>query len=298
MKSPPRCIATILTTLLLSCFMSAQATHVTAKSKPNVTSMLSALTVQDEVATGYLRSKFRHWIDVDKDSCNTRNEVLIAESTAATKIASKCSIKSGKWLSKYDNIQVTKAKDLDVDHFVPLNEAWQSGAYNWDDATRTAFANDLGYAGSLIAVSAKSNRSKGDKDPNRWMPNHKSYRCEYLANWVAVKYRWSLSVDASEKKFLVSEVKKCGAKAKVSVPKRVSVVVIATSPKESTPPTQTPVPVVPATPTPVASQSSDNDPRYSSCTAAKGAGYGPYRRGVDPEYEWYTDRDSDGIVCE
>jgi len=43
---------------------------------------------------------------------------------------------------------------------------------------------------------------------------------------------------------------------------------------------------------------SSADPRFKTCAAAKRAGYGPYRRGVDPEYAWYQDRDHDGTVCE
>lgn len=40
------------------------------------------------------------------------------------------------------------------------------------------------------------------------------------------------------------------------------------------------------------------DPRFRYCSHAIGAGYGPYYAGKDPEYEWYNDRDGDGIVCE
>lgn len=43
---------------------------------------------------------------------------------------------------------------------------------------------------------------------------------------------------------------------------------------------------------------SGNDPRFPTCGAANDAGYGPYRKGVDPEYSWYQDRDGDGVVCE
>ncbi|MEV0385786.1 thermonuclease family protein [Nonomuraea sp. NPDC050643] len=57
------------------------------------------------------------------------------------------------------------------------------------------------------------------------------------------------------------------------------------------------------TPTPTSSSTpnnppSGNDPRYKTCAEANAAGYGPYRRDVDPEYAWYQDRDGDGIVCE
>jgi len=41
-----------------------------------------------------------------------------------------------------------------------------------------------------------------------------------------------------------------------------------------------------------------SDPRFDTCRAANAAGYGTYRRGVDVEYDWYQDRDHDGVVCE
>ncbi|HEX7474251.1 MAG TPA: HNH endonuclease family protein, partial [Candidatus Limnocylindrales bacterium] len=94
---------------------------------------------------------------------------------------------------------------LDIDHVVPLAEAWDSGAYRWDAARRRAFANDLGVSWSLIAVSAASNRSKGDKDPAEWLPPLASYRCQYLAVWVAIKTRWNLAVDAAEKSAIAGE---------------------------------------------------------------------------------------------
>lgn len=42
----------------------------------------------------------------------------------------------------------------------------------------------------------------------------------------------------------------------------------------------------------------ETDPNYGTCTKANAAGKGPYRRGQDPEYDWYQDRDGDGVVCE
>ncbi|WP_202876687.1 thermonuclease family protein [Ornithinimicrobium kibberense] len=40
------------------------------------------------------------------------------------------------------------------------------------------------------------------------------------------------------------------------------------------------------------------DPQFGTCKEAIANGYGPYVVGVDPEYHWYRDADSDGIVCE
>ena len=254
-------------------------------AKPAV--LLTKLKVQAESGSNtYKRSYFKLWIDADHDGCNTREEVLIAEGIRSVAIGSGCAISSGRWTSAYDVQSVTVAKSLDIDHMVPLHEAWESGARNWSAATRESYANDLGYPHSLIAVSATTNRSKGDKDPNNWMPPSAAFACQYVGRWVAVKYRWSLSVDPAEKSFLTKKLKSCGSKANVAMPAKMKIVFS----KAPTANSSAGSGVVPS--------SGGNDPRYSSCSKAKAAGYGPYRKGIDPEYSWYTDRDKDGIACE
>jgi uncharacterized membrane protein YhaH (DUF805 family) len=160
--------------------------------------LVSRLRVEPEVQSGYDRDLFRHWIDADGDGCDTRREVLIAESTTPVSIGSGCSLSGGTWYSAFDGVTTTDASSFDIDHFVPLKEAWDSGAHAWDSGTRQRFANDLEYAGSLIAVSASSNRSKGASDPSEWLPPNRSYWCVYLVTWVEVKLRWNLSADPGE----------------------------------------------------------------------------------------------------
>jgi hypothetical protein len=179
--------------------------------------LLNALPMDNFPAShnGYQRSYFKHWTDANHDGCDTRAEVLKAESTVSVTRNSSCTIMTGKWWSAYDNVWFTAASKLDIDHFVPLSEAWKSGAFKWTSIRREAFANDLGYALSLIAVSSGTNRSKGDQDPESWMPPSRTYWCTYAATWVAVKYRWVLTVDSGEKTQLRSILNGCGP---VSVP--------------------------------------------------------------------------------
>jgi uncharacterized membrane protein YhaH (DUF805 family) len=160
--------------------------------------LLSRLRVEPEVQAGYDRDLFRHWVDADGDGCDSRREVLIAESTTPVSVGSGCSLSGGTWYSAFDGVTTTDASSFDIDHFVPLKEAWDSGAHAWDSGTRQRFANDLEFAGSLIAVSASSNRSKGASDPSEWLPPNRSYRCVYLVTWVEVKLRWNLSADPGE----------------------------------------------------------------------------------------------------
>ena len=168
--------------------------------------VLSALPVRAANTSGYARSKFRHWI-TQPDGCSTRETVLIRDASRVE--ARGCRVVSGQWFSPYDATTSTSASRLDIDHMVPLKEAWVSGAAGWSAARRQSFANDLGWPGSLIAVSASSNRSKGDKDPARWMPANKAYWCTYLFDWIDVKYRWELSVDPAEKAAITEDLAGC-----------------------------------------------------------------------------------------
>ncbi|MGY3056663.1 hypothetical protein ACVWZD_000907 [Streptomyces sp. TE3672] len=92
---------------------------------------------------------------------------------------------------------------------VPLAEAWDSGAPKWDADRRMRYANDLGAERSLVAVTAKTNRSKADKDPSEWMPPADSAKCTYLADWTATKLRWKLSADERERAALETLAKGC-----------------------------------------------------------------------------------------
>ena len=159
---------------------------------------------------GYSREQFRHWNKGlnPTDGCDTRKEVLLAEALEAPEIGPKCALTGGRWWSEYDQKWVTSAKDLDVDHMVPLAEAWDSGAADWTAARREAYANDQGAPNSLIAVSGSSNRSKSDKDPAAWLPVPED-QCKYTVDWVADKLRWSLSADAAEHEALSRLAEAC-----------------------------------------------------------------------------------------
>ncbi|KGA11013.1 MAG: hypothetical protein GM46_4595 [actinobacterium acAcidi] len=168
-------------------------------SDPTALSVLATIAVQNEYKTGYSRSLFKHWTDANGNGCDTREEVLIAESQSKPQVdAYGCKVIEGDWLSPYDNVMHTNPSDLDIDHMVPLKEAWDSGAWNWTAAQRQTFANDLSDPRALIAVTAGQNRSKSDRDPSNWIPPQKSYVCTYLSEWVAIKAKWKLSMDQSE----------------------------------------------------------------------------------------------------
>ncbi|MEU2763222.1 HNH endonuclease family protein [Streptomyces sp. NPDC007094] len=176
------------------------------------------IPVAEEQRTGYERDSFKHWVDEDDDGCQTRQEVLIAEAVTVPKQGDRCAISGGSWTSYYDEVEVTDAKKLDIDHMVPLAEAWDSGAHDWTPERREAYANDLGSERSLVAVTAKTNRSKADKDPAAWMPPAESATCTYLVDWTATKLRWNLSADETEQAALLELAEPCAESSVVYEP--------------------------------------------------------------------------------
>jgi hypothetical protein len=142
--------------------------------------------------------------------CRDTRAVVLARSSssAVTYAAGGCTVAGGDWWSSYDGTRHVVAGELDVDHLVPLEEAWTSGAASWDRAARVAYANDL-RPGHLVAVSASLNRSKGARDVAEWRPPASAASCQYAIDWIQVKFRWHLSVDDAERRVLEELLGSC-----------------------------------------------------------------------------------------
>ena len=163
----------------------------------SVIGLFERLRVEAERRGGYQRDAvFAGWLYSGGRS--TREHVLSEERRS-----------DGSWFSVYDAAIMAESSELDIDHLVPLAEAWESGAFEWTADTWTRFANDRADPRSLIAVSASTNRSKGARDPAEWWPPSSSYRCQYAADWIAVKTRWDLAVDAAEQASLDAQLDHC-----------------------------------------------------------------------------------------
>jgi Protein of unknown function (DUF1524) len=159
-------------------------------------SELDTLTVgSPHSMVGYSREKFPHWVAI-RGRCDTR-EVVLRRDGQDVVTDSECRATSGNWYSPYDGKTLTSAAMVDIDHMVPLANAWRSGADAWDTGKRRAFANDLTNP-QLIAVSASSNRAKGDQSPDQWKPSQASYWCTYARAWIHVKQVYALSVTPPE----------------------------------------------------------------------------------------------------
>ncbi|MEU4250988.1 HNH endonuclease family protein [Amycolatopsis sp. NPDC026612] len=201
------------TVLAVTAVLSGTLAGVAAATPPGIPSAttakseLAALTVKaDGSQTGYSRDKFPHWID-QGGSCNTREVVLKRDGTSVV-TDSACAATSGKWFSPYDGATWTAASDVDIDHVVPLADAWRTGASSWTTAQRQAYANDLTDP-QLIAVTDNVNQEKGDKSPDAWKPPLVSYWCTYAKMWVAVKAKFKLTINSAEKTALTDMLNRC-----------------------------------------------------------------------------------------
>lgn len=162
---------------------------------------------EEDDPPGYDRAMFPHWSSGAQDNCDTRQAVLV-RSGEDVEVDEDCKAVSGTWHSAYDGETFTDAQDLDIDHMVPLKEGWRSGAHAWTTEEREKFANDTD-SSQLWAVSASTNRSKGDSDPAHWLPPLESVHCEYVVSWVEVKHAWDLTVDPDEESALREVLSGC-----------------------------------------------------------------------------------------
>ncbi|TLW93233.1 HNH endonuclease [Saccharomonospora piscinae] len=168
---------------------------------------LAELTVADDGSIdGYDRDHFPHWSS-QGEGCDTR-EVVLRRDGEDVEVDSDCYPTSGTWTSPYDGETWTDPSDVDIDHMVPLAEAWRSGADEWTDERREEFANDLDGV-NLLAVTDNVNQSKSDQAPEDWKPPSEDYWCTYAIQWIDVKHTWELTVERDERTELESMLQRC-----------------------------------------------------------------------------------------
>ncbi|MGN0065936.1 MAG: HNH endonuclease family protein [Nocardioides sp.] len=180
---------------------------------------LRAVPRNDPAVPPYDRNAFgAAWRDTDGNGCNQRDDVLLRDAvpgSAVTASQGACDhdVLAGSWEDPYTGRTLTfddlkdprQAQGVQIDHVVPLAEAWRSGAYAWPERRRERHANDLAV---LLAVDGPTNAGKGDDDPAAWRPR-KAYQCTYALRWIAVKHAWRLGVDDSERRALQEMVHRC-----------------------------------------------------------------------------------------
>jgi hypothetical protein len=180
------------------------------------TSQLAGLAVRGRAPrTGYSRARFGPaWEDVDGNGCDTRNDVLARDLTGETfkPGTHDCVVLGGTLADPYTGhtipFQRGDGSSIDIDHVVALSDAWQTGAFGWDQARRTALAND---PLNLLAVDGPTNEGKGDSDAAAWLPPRAAYACPYVARQVAVKAKYGLWVTAAEAAAISRVLQRCPA---------------------------------------------------------------------------------------
>ena len=169
--------------------------------------------------TGYTRDQFgQAWADVDRNGCDTRNDILKRDLTAEVfkEKTRECVVLSGTLIDPFSGETInfvrgnTSSMEVQIDHVVALSNAWQTGAFKLSIKERTAFAND---PLNLLAVKGRLNSQKGDGDAATWLPPLKSYRCDYVSRQIAVKIKYKLWFTAPEKEAMVRILKSCPEKA-------------------------------------------------------------------------------------
>lgn len=165
--------------------------------------------------TGYTRAQFgTSWADVDRNGCDTRNDILTRDLTSLVYKSGteNCVVLTGVLSDPFsgERIEFTRgvstSSEVQIDHVIPLSDAWQKGAQKLSITTRTAFAND---PLNLLAVKGRLNSQKSDGDAATWLPPLKSYRCTYVARQIAVKAKYSLWVTIAEKNAMKNILVKC-----------------------------------------------------------------------------------------
>ncbi|WP_223167958.1 HNH endonuclease family protein [Nonomuraea sp. SYSU D8015] len=181
-------------------------------SKPDSASVSDARKKLAELAvkgrapkTGFDRDEFGPaWADVDRNGCDTRNDILKRDLEDETfkRGTHDCIVLTGTLKDPYSGKTIEfkrgqdTSMDVQIDHVIPLSDAWQKGAQRWSATKRKEFAND---PLNLLAVDGPLNSQKSDSDAATWLPPRKSYRCTYIARQIDVKAKYDLWVTSAEK---------------------------------------------------------------------------------------------------
>ena len=206
-------IATVIAAMALG----LTPTATTAAEQPGLAiASLETLPVKGRAPkTGYTRDQFgQAWADVDRNGCDTRNDILKRDLTSLTYKSKtrNCVVLSGTLLDRYSGESINFVRgnitsmEVQIDHVVALSNAWQTGAFKLTAEQRKALAND---PMNLFAVKGRLNSQKGDGDAATWLPPLKSFRCAYVAQQIAVKAKYSLWVVPPEKAAMLSILAKC-----------------------------------------------------------------------------------------
>lgn len=196
-------------------FPEVEETAAPPSRTPTALEVAAGLKVKGRAQYGdYDRALFgQAWFDEDGNGCDTRNDILRRDlfDVVLKADTNGCAVLTGTLLDPYSGDIVAfergeNSRDIEIDHVVPLADAWQKGARDWDEGTRRRFAND---PLNLLAVDGTLNQQKSAGDAATWLPPNRSFRCEYAARIVAVKHEYGLWVTPAEAEALQRVLTPC-----------------------------------------------------------------------------------------
>ena len=279
------------------------ANRVTAPG--SASAALATLSVKGRgPKTGYSRARFgAAWADVNRNGCDTRNDVLRRDLTSVRLTAGTgdCRVAAGTLADPYSGTTiaftrgVTTSSEVRFDHVVALSNAWQTGALTWTADQREALAND---PLNPLAVQGRLNEQKGDGDAATWLPPNKAVRCAYVSRQVAVKARYGLWVTPPEKAAITRLLVGCPGQSLPGESTAPSGAALTPSvPEETRTSTAVPSAGSPAQTAPVSGSTPRSGVYYSSCAAVRRAGKAPLGEG-QPGYRAKLDGDHNGVACQ
>lgn len=180
---------------------------LTDEEVKGLTASLASLKVAPLAEVDYEREEWRHWSDLDKNGCDSREDVLLTQGKNVVKEAGDdCRAESGLWVSPYEGKKITDPGTIDIDHVIPLGYAATHGGQDWPEAKKEQFANDFSH---LLATSASENRSKSDKGPGEYMPDRVEYWCTYSQIWIKTVKKYELWIEEADRAKLEEGLSTC-----------------------------------------------------------------------------------------
>lgn len=157
------------------------------------------------------KSHFGSWIkDPQHKTClNVRGLVLVRDAHGEVTYddENKCRVVSADWIDPYTHEEIHSAEDMQIDHVVPLKDAYTSGAWEWSNPKRCNYANFLGNNFHLLPVLGTENNKKSDSAPDEYIPPYKDFVCQYILDWLKIKSIWNLKMSEEEANGIKADIK-------------------------------------------------------------------------------------------
>lgn len=161
------------------------------------------LSLTTPIFAKYQRNDWEHWTDEDQNCLNTRAELLKARSKTQVKMRKKgCTVDRGEWEDFYTGRIHTVASFVEIDHIVPIFEAFKSGGKDWSASKKKEFANDH----ENLGITAKTlNRKKSSKIITQFKADSPDRNKRYICTYFKIKTKYSLKISDKELALIKSQ---------------------------------------------------------------------------------------------